>query len=70
MKKPKKSPTARTVTALRRLRVTLTFREIVELARDAGVKTSISHLSRIMNEGREASPALADAVESAVESLR
>ncbi len=66
MTKRKKSPTTRTKAAIRKLRMELTFREIVDAINDAGLKTSISHLSRILDGQREASDALADAIEAIV----
>lgn len=63
MKKTKRTPTERTQSAIAKLRVRYTFREIVDLLREDGLITSISHLSRIMDGQRESSDALADAAE-------
>jgi hypothetical protein len=65
-RKPKKTPTERTIAALAKLRTKMKFREIVDALKQSGCKTSISHLSRIQNDGREASEALANSIEAVV----
>jgi hypothetical protein len=59
-----KTATERTQEAIATLRANgVNFRQIVEALHAAGHTTSISHLSRIMDDQREASPALALAAE-------
>lgn len=59
-----KTTTERTQTALAEMRASgMKYRQIVDALHAAGHITSISHLSRIMDNQREASEALAVAAE-------